>query len=62
MHTERGAGVNEDLRGRLDQLWGWAKAGKQRDPNDASVEYYLMDAESVDRFTDDVLSLLREEA
>lgn len=51
----------EALKGKLDQLWGWAKAGKQRDPDDPSVEYYLMDVENVDAFTCHVLALLSTE-
>jgi hypothetical protein len=40
-----------DLRRGLDQLWGWAKAGK-------NGGMYAMDVENVDRFTDDVLRLV----
>lgn len=50
--------MNEQLlRDNLDQLWGWAKAGKTvtRD----GLDIYLMDVENVDRFTDDVLRLVR---
>lgn len=46
----------EALRGKLDQLWGWAKAGKQ--PADNGGWYYVMDAENVDKFTDHVLDLI----
>ena len=52
--------TEEELRGRLDQLWGWAKSGKLKDRTDPSVEYYLMDAENVDKFSDHVLDLFRE--
>lgn len=40
-----------ELAVKLDQLWGWAKAGK-------TEEYYLMDIENVDTFTNDVLKLV----
>ena len=54
------SGERRQLRGRLDQLWGWAKAGKVNDRHDIGITYYLMDTELVDRFTDDVLALLEE--
>lgn len=41
------------LRGRLDQLWGWAKAGK-------NGGMYAMDVELADRFTDDVFRIVRD--
>jgi hypothetical protein len=47
------ATTEADLRGRLDQLWGWAKAGK-------NGGMYAMDVELVDRFTDDVLRMVRD--
>jgi hypothetical protein len=47
------------LRDRLDQLWGWAKAG--RVVGREGEPYYLMDVENVDRFTDDVLRIIAEE-
>lgn len=60
-HPAEPVGVSdEQLRGRLDQLWGWAKAGKQKDPHDPTVEYYLMDTENVDEFTRHVLDLVAE--
>jgi hypothetical protein len=49
----------EALRGRLDQLWGWAKSGRTKDADGG--EYYLMDVENVDQFTEDVLALLTTE-
>jgi hypothetical protein len=52
--------TEEELRGRLDQLWGWAKAGKLKDRDDPSVEYYLMDAENVDAFTRHTIDLAKE--
>lgn len=52
--------TEEELRGRLDQLWGWAKAGKLKDQNDPTVEYYLMDTENVDAFTRHVVDLIKE--
>lgn len=59
--SEQPVGVSdEQLRGRLDQLWGWAKAGKQKDPHDPTVEYYLMDTENVDSFTRHVLDLVAD--
>lgn len=43
----------QELKHRLDQLWGWAKAGKDS-------ENYLMDIENVDSFTKDTLRLVDE--
>jgi hypothetical protein len=43
------------LRERLDQIWGWAKAGK-------NSENYLMSIENVDNFTDDVVNMLYRES
>ncbi|MEW1951060.1 hypothetical protein AB0280_17635 [Pseudarthrobacter sp902506025] len=47
-----GHGEDAELRGKLDQLWGWAKAGKG-DVN------YLMAIDSVDSFTDTVMKLIK---
>lgn len=52
--------TEEELRGKLDQLWGWAKSGKLKDRTDPDVEYYLMDTENVDSFTDYVVGLFKE--
>lgn len=48
----------EVLRGKLDQLWGWAKSGRATYPGDGG-EYYAMDVENVDAFTDNVLQIFR---
>lgn len=56
----QGSPVSEALmRDKLDQLWGWAKSGKATYPGD-SGEYYAMDVENVDGFTDAVLRIFRE--
>lgn len=56
-HQEPQPVAREALRGRLDQLWGWAKSGKTRTDSDGG-QYYLMDVENVDKFTDAVLVLM----
>lgn len=48
---------SDALRGKLDQLWGWAKSGKTRRDSEGG-EYYLMSVENVDGLTDAVLALL----
>jgi hypothetical protein len=47
------------LRHKLEQLWGWAKSGRATYPGDGG-EYYAMDIENVDCFTDHVLRIFRE--
>lgn len=42
-----------ELKGQLDQLWGWAKSGK-------SGGFYLMDIENVDQFTEHVTALVKK--
>lgn len=44
---------NQALSDRLDQLIGWAKAGK-------TEEYYLMSRENVDRLRNDIIGLVYE--
>ena len=44
---------DKELQGELDQLWGWAKAGKDQ-------TNYLMAIENVDRFTDDLMQLITQ--
>jgi len=42
----------DQLKGKLDQLWGWAKSGED-------TNFYLMDKDNVDTFTRDVLALIK---
>jgi hypothetical protein len=47
----RRPGIRSEVGNRIDQLIGWAKSGRTED-------YYLMDAENVDRMRDDILNVV----